>query len=151
MSLRILRIQSLMAALLLTLCMISNIGCGDGEEQHLEHFIPAHKPKSFGELVEQIFARVEAAASAESDVDATVLKELKDIIEWIPELAADSDLRKADWEHAVAIGVRLQALWTTCFGPQARISDRQLALEKFSELRDELQRLTEAAVSSSGK
>lgn len=150
MSPRILRIQSLTAALLLTLCMISNIGCGDGEEQHLEHFVPAHKPASFGELVEQIFTRVEAAASAESDVDASVLKELKDIIEWIPELAADSDLRKADWEHAVALGVRLQALWTTCFGPQASSSDRQAAVEKFSVLQDELRQLAEAAVSSSG-
>ena len=151
MSLRSRSLQSLTAALLLTLCMISNIGCSEGEEQHLEHFVPAHKPESFSELVEQIFNRVEAVASVDSDVDASSLKELKEIIEWIPELAADSDLRKADWEHAVALGVRLQALWTTCFGPQASSSDRQSAVEKFSVLQDELRQLAEASVSSSGK
>jgi hypothetical protein len=73
------------------------------EHEHLEHFVPAHKPKDFAELVDQLalrFPQLESTSPGAGHDAAR--KELADIIDWIPELAADSELRKADFETAVA-------------------------------------------------
>ena len=94
-------------------------GCGSSEEhaedEHLEHFVPAHKPANYGALVEQLEKRIaqqspsqgpgEAATAA--NLSATAQQELFDIIGWIPELAADSELQKKDFESAVSVGEKL--------------------------------------------
>ena len=97
------------------LSFIVTIGCGSsheghdehGEEhadhEHLEHFVPAHKPKDFAELVDQLALRFPQLGSAGAgDEHRTARQELADIIGWIPELAADSELKKTDFETAVA-------------------------------------------------
>lgn len=117
--------------LLLTavLCCIISFGCGSADEardahhddhhgqehddhEQLEHFVPAHKPKDFEQLVEQLAVRFSQLSSASatnaSDKSATTaLQELADIIGWIPELAADSELRRSDFESAVAAANKL--------------------------------------------
>ena len=76
----------------------------DHDHEHLEHFVPAHKPKDFAELVDQLAIRFPQLGSTDaSDNRANARQELADIIGWIPELAADSELKKADFEIAVAI------------------------------------------------
>ena len=88
-------------------------GCGssaesheDGHEhehEHLEHFVTAHKPKDFAELVDQLAVRFPQLGSTDAGAGHDAArKELADIIDWIPELAADSELKKADFETAVA-------------------------------------------------
>ena len=110
---------------LLGCCLVwgSVAGCArsdapESEEEHLEHFVPAHKPHSFEELVTAVSKRRGAFGDASLSADAAAVTELSDIIGWIPELAADCELRQSDWERAAAAGGKLQALWQERFGPQ---------------------------------
>jgi len=110
------RMLHLMAWLGLSLAVV---GCGSHddhhEDEHLEHFAPAHKPVDYSALVEQLEKRIAqqtlASGSGEGAADAaqsaTARQELIDILGWIPELAADSELRKQDFEAAVSAGTRL--------------------------------------------
>jgi len=63
------------------------------------------------ELEKRISKQLPPTGSGEEVKDpaqsATARQELIDIIGWIPELAADSELRKKDFEAAVAAGTRL--------------------------------------------
>jgi len=98
-------------------------GCGATEQAsdlpeapHLEHFVPAHKPKDFSSLVDQLALRFPQLGSAGSNADPNnqaenAQQELADIIGWIPELAADSDLKKADFESAVVAADKLSKLF----------------------------------------
>ena len=105
------------------------VGCGSvdeshdehddeyAEHEHLEHFVPAHKPKDFVDLVEQLALRFHQLDSTDAgDEPRTARQELADIIGWIPELAADSELKKADFESAVATGNKLVAVFTETLG-----------------------------------
>lgn len=95
------------------------VGCGSQEEhhedEHLEHFVPAHKPADFAALVEQLEKRIVQQTPASgpgegttaADQSATERQELIDIIGWIPELAADSELQKKEFETAVSAGAQL--------------------------------------------
>lgn len=72
-------------------------GCSDSEtEEHLEHVIPAHKPKNFAEAVSELNSR--EAAFFDGSASDEMKQEMIDIIVWLPELAADSDLRRDNWE-----------------------------------------------------
>lgn len=88
-------------------------GCGDAEadahadDHHLEHFVPHHKPANFAECVEEIEHRCDhlaAHAGHGHDDEADEFQELLDVVNWIPELAADSDLDEAKWNQAVRAG-----------------------------------------------
>ena len=95
------------------------VGCGSHEDhhedEHLEHFVPAHKPADYSALVEQLEKRIAqqsrpsdaAEGAADAAQSATARQELIDILGWIPELAADSELRKQEFEAAVSAGTRL--------------------------------------------
>jgi hypothetical protein len=100
-------------------------GCGSSDEhakdehsedEHLEHFVPAHKPADYAAMVEQLEKRIgqqppSSAVSGDgasaADRSVTARQELIDIIGWIPELAADSELRKQEFETAVSAGAGL--------------------------------------------
>jgi hypothetical protein len=61
----------------------------------------------------------EASQSNDGDkARATALQEFSDIIGWIPELAADSELLRADFETAVATGNKLTNAFSETLGPQ---------------------------------
>lgn len=138
------KIRGLLIALLC--CAMGIVGCGEAKEspddEHLEHFVPAHKPKDFGELVEQLALRVPQLTSAASpggdDDHAMAVQELSDIIGWIPELAADSELLKADFESAIATGNKFFAVYAESFGPK-KLKAAELA--EFEPLIEELQKL----------
>lgn len=95
------------------------VGCGSHddhhEDEHLEHFVPAHKPVDYSALVEQLEKRIaqqtlpsgSGEGAADAAQSATARQELIDILGWIPELAADSELRKQEFEAAVSAGTRL--------------------------------------------
>lgn len=127
-------------------CAMSVAGCGAVEEshddEHLEHFVPAHKPRDFVELVEQLALRVPQLASAASpggDEDhAMAVQEMSDIIGWIPELAADSELIKADFESAVATGNKLSAVYSEGIGST---NAKAVDIAEFEPLIDELRKL----------
>lgn len=95
---------------------LSSLGCGgaatvDHEDNHAEHHIPAHKPAHFEDAVRQLELRHKELAEQWSNSDretlAIRLQELRDIIGWLPELAADTDLKRKQWEHAQSLAWRL--------------------------------------------
>lgn len=105
----------LLAAVLL---LLNCGGCGaDGEhaedDHHMEHFVPAHKPPSFAEGVAELTERcshLKYHIGEQSEIVEQELTELVDIIGWIPELAADSDLNETDWVHADSVSREMLAI-----------------------------------------
>jgi hypothetical protein len=107
--------------------LVAVVGCGSHDDhhdahhdehhhdEHLEHFVPAHKPADFAALVEQLEKRIaqqtptsgSGEEKSESAQSAEERQELIDILGWIPELAADSELRKQEFETAVSAGAGL--------------------------------------------
>lgn len=116
----------------------------DHEDEHLTHFVPAHKPASFGELVDQLATRIPELGESWPAKDATQTQtrrqELSDVIGWIPELAADSELRKADFETAVSAGKTLQAEFDKQFATgnmaQPNLQPFETALESLRGLKE---------------
>jgi hypothetical protein len=70
----------------------------DYEHQH-SHELPAHRPKNVAQAAAEIKKRVAGIETPASDETAREqqLAELLDIVRWLPELAAESDLSEADW------------------------------------------------------
>jgi hypothetical protein len=72
-------------------------GCGDGRESlhELAHVMPAHWPSDMADAANKISERlVNLQAASDSSV---VREELRNIIEWVPEIAADTDLPEQEW------------------------------------------------------
>lgn len=72
-------------------------------EEHLHHEIPDHMPEDFPDAVQKIRERDEHlredVSAGEWEHVEHELPELIDILEWLPKLAADSDLNKQEWEQ----------------------------------------------------
>ncbi len=80
-----------------------------------EHHFPEHRPQNFTDGVRAVRSRL-AKLSAEGAAQnrqqfARQGQELRDIIQWLPELAAETDLRKADWDRVHAASRRLAGRW----------------------------------------
>lgn len=73
-----------------------------------EHGIPPHKPHSFEEAVSEIERRGRALI-ANSENPPTQVTEWFDILGWLPELAADTELKRADWEQAVRTAQKFES------------------------------------------
>jgi hypothetical protein len=97
-----------MAAALAACC-----GCNrstHSEHDHLEHHQPPHKPGSLPEAVialEIRFSALPASGHVPSQAEVTLLRELLDIVRWLPETAGDSDLPEAEWNVVDSISGRL--------------------------------------------
>ena len=129
------------------ICALTLSGCGSPgeshEDEHLEHFVPAHKPSTYADLVDQLALRAPQLAAGDQPVDgsderhATTMQEFSDIIGWIPELAADSELMRADFESAVATGKKLTTAFAETMGPQKTKAVDMATLEPLiDELRE---------------
>jgi hypothetical protein len=85
-------------------------GCSSPEEEeHLEHVIPEHKPSTYRETVEQLDRRFRAWMEGSGGAREQQLAEFGDVIRWLPELAADSDLKRQQWEQVRDCAERLSA------------------------------------------
>ena len=116
------RSTSLVLIVMAVLCAMSS-GCGSSsshsitaesaDHDGLEHHIPEHKPKSFDAAVPELRRRLAVIRSAfESDqtlASSEELTEFEDIVNWLPELAADSDMHKPEWDQVHEIAKRLQS------------------------------------------
>lgn len=92
----------LLALPLLSGCVQSSI---EGEEE-AHHEFPPHRPSSFEQLVSELEQRVtqhQLQGSIPGDDS-----ELQDLVGWIPEFAADSELKRQDFDNAVSLGRQLQ-------------------------------------------
>lgn len=95
--------------------LLSLAGCGgDSSEEtgHVHHEFPAHRPANFKKAVSQIEKRARRLGKY-GKRETEGFQRLVDIIDWVPEMAADSDLKKADWETANAAAQRLHAKVTS--------------------------------------
>jgi hypothetical protein len=85
---------------------------GDAEE-HVGHVIPAHKPKTYPEAVRRLrelndqLNRNPGPAQPGSSPDDKTLHVALDIANWLPEIAADSDLPETPWDE---VNGRFEAL-----------------------------------------
>jgi hypothetical protein len=100
-------------ALLFAALLFAFVGCRGGQspgeaeapEEHAGHVIPAHKPKDFPtavrrlrELNTQVALKL-AEGQARSLVSEKTLPIALDIANWLPEIAADSDMPEAPWDQ----------------------------------------------------
>ncbi len=85
------------AALITLLIWFS--GCAAEQESlhELDHEVPAHWPSSMEDAAAKIEQRLQSLSGPTDTVTQSLREELVDVIEWAPEIAADTDLPEADW------------------------------------------------------
>lgn len=86
-------------ACLICACLI---GCGESKTSlhELDHTTPAHWPVDLKDAAEKMRTRLLSLQEQKPDPAKSVgveLKELSDLIGWIPEVAADTDLTEQQW------------------------------------------------------
>ncbi len=81
----------------LAFLLASLVGCLQ-EKQSLhedDHHVPAHWPNNILDAAQKIEDRL---ATLEADAgDDSAQKQLTELVEWTPEIAADTDLTEPDW------------------------------------------------------
>ena len=79
---------------------VCQLGCGESKKSlhEIDHTTPAHWPADLQDAAEKIRERLQAVQGEGSGSDSSLaLKELSDLVGWIPEVAADTDLVEAQW------------------------------------------------------
>ena len=113
------------------------VGClADNPEEsgHAEHVIPEHKPADYVSAVEQLEIRTSNSLPENSEQR----QQLTDIVGWLPELAAQTDLPKADWDRIQELSEKYQAL--------AKQQDAKLLIQEIQADLDELKQLAEKTI-----
>jgi hypothetical protein len=97
--------RPLVALIVLVLGMSSGCGTSTTDAQpstRLEHHQAAHHPTSYAAAINELERRDGRIQTALRDVPSETLqreiKEMLDILEWLPAIAADTDLKQRDWE-----------------------------------------------------
>jgi hypothetical protein len=116
---------------LLLLSLLTGCATEKESEEEEAHHIPAHTPADF----EKAVARIEILTRhlrddtelAEKPLEVTPQEELRDLVRWLPKLAAESDLSETDWnvvdQSTIAI---IDRLWMPGKHPQDLFQDRAL-------------------------
>ncbi len=84
-------------------------GCEDAQHSlhEIDHEVPAHWPTSLADNADKIASRIESIPSSSN---ANILiAELEDLVEWSPEIAADTDLTESQWEPIFAASENLRS------------------------------------------
>jgi len=82
-------------------------GCrGPNAEEHEEEHFPPHWPNTIFEASDRLRMIVDTNGVVESKA-TSIEQELLDLLEWIPELIADSDMSKADFDSVDPMVVQL--------------------------------------------
>ena len=94
-------------------CLVAVAGCGEGsslgddhdhDHEHAGHVIPAHKPRTFPDAVRRLrelngqLARGTGPGKSTEVSGHGTLDIALDIANWLPEIAADSDMPKEPWD-----------------------------------------------------
>ncbi|MGE0761256.1 MAG: hypothetical protein AB7F89_22040 [Pirellulaceae bacterium] len=77
-------------------------GCHGADHEEAEHHTPAHRPPDYPAAVKRLLAlhrEIMDGTVERGATDLDVFQELYDVVRWIPELAADSDLPREPWER----------------------------------------------------
>ena len=140
-------------AVVASACLIVIAGChgakspGDvpeHEEEHAEHVIPAHKPRTFPDAVRRLrelndqFVRDGVGGKSGSPDGPTNLEIALDIANWLPEIAADSDMPETPWNEVNARSARLvgdyQALATNAANARVEIDQANAEIGNLEKL-----------------
>jgi len=100
------------------------------------HGRPPHKPYSLPSAVREISRRGHQVLELKSPEPIST-GELLDIIRWLPELAADTDLTRSQWEHVQETSKRLES-WAAPANQDSasfRAPDHTMLDQCLSELR----------------
>lgn len=85
------------------------------DHHHLEHHTPAHKPANLvagAAAISRRWQMLEAIGDAgERSTRLERWTELTDIIRWLPELAADSDMPEDSWNRVNSLSEQLLSRW----------------------------------------
>jgi len=112
------------SCLLAALAFVVAPGCHRAsatDEDHLEHHVPPHKPQNLTSAIDQIERRFEALAHDQTSpiTDRAIqLKELVEIVRWLPEIAGDSDLPEEQWNVVDQVS---EQLWPLLQGQLTRV------------------------------
>ncbi|MEC9116371.1 MAG: hypothetical protein VX607_05850, partial [Planctomycetota bacterium] len=74
----------------------------DHEHHHVDHLIPDHYPDDFYAAAQRLSELVEAFSigkKVKSKGGVSAEKEYSDLLRWLPELAADTDLLEPEWNE----------------------------------------------------
>lgn len=118
----------------------NHAGASTQAEPSAAHAMPAHYPASFVAAVEQLpttFAPLLQDTPATPDA----LQRLRDIAKWLPALAAETDLRRAEWEQAQQAALGLEQLIQS--SPSVPLPERKY---RFERIEADLRALALAAV-----
>lgn len=78
-------------------------GSGAGtHDEEAEHHVPAHRPADLSAAVQrlrELHRELETGDPVRPAAELDAGAEYRDIVVWLPELAADSDLPRAPWER----------------------------------------------------
>lgn len=87
--------------LYIILLAVAVTGCGnqsvDGEYEQVEHFVPDHWPQDLLDASSKIDQRASQLSGQLTTDVLTIEKQLRDIVGWVPEVAADTDLTEQQW------------------------------------------------------
>lgn len=130
---------------LLAACLFAT-GCAvaaSEEDHHLEHHLPEHKPATLLAAIPELERRSPFAADRRPG-GADGRTELLEIIGWLPELAAETDLPRGDWERVLQISHTLQRLVEARSPRSASQSSKAEEYRRLVEQLDELAGMTDA-------
>jgi hypothetical protein len=107
-------------------------GCAHEQRDSLHesgHFVPDHWPSSLDDAATKIADRLTVLSESE---DKEAYGELSDIVGWVPEIAADSDLSEADW---IPINEASRKISNRLRGKAASLDNEWLTeIQRFHEL-----------------
>ncbi len=100
------------------------------------HGIPPHKPRWLLDGVAEITPRWTALRDPTVTNPPDALQELIDIVGWLPELAARTDLAEPEWNRIRDLSMTLETELTACLAEPSRLSrvDPALITQTVAEL-----------------
>lgn len=116
---------------LLLLSLFTGCAADKESEEEEAHHIPAHTPAD----LEKAIARIEILTNhlrdgselADKPLEVTPQEELRDLVRWLPKLAAESDLNETDWNVVDQSTLPIiDRLWIQGKLPQDLFQDRAL-------------------------
>lgn len=82
--------------LMLLVSMAGCAGQADSDDHHLSHVLPPHWPKDLADAALKLEQRWKLVRDDEQAIKER--SELSEIVSWLPEVAADTDLDEQQWQ-----------------------------------------------------
>lgn len=123
----------------LLLAVLCIAGCHGEHSEHAEHHTPDHKPSDFPAAVDRLLSlhmEIQHGGDPAND-ELNAFTETHDIVRWLPELAADSDLEEQPWNRVCASSLRLESIMNEVLN--APHDDRPAMYLKYGTELDQLQ------------